>query len=158
MRCFRICPQQYLENYSGLGASYKNGARWNLAGEPVLYFAQSPATALLEMSNYLPSPRLIPKSYRLGIYQIADTTPLDIIEHDDLPEDWASFPYPISTQKIGSNWLKTGKSLGLLVPSTAVPAGLENIIVINPLHAEAQSIRLVNSISELFNKRTFSGL
>lgn len=64
MRLFRICPEQYLENYSGLGASYRDGARWNKAGIPVLYFALSPAVALLEMGNYLPSPRLVPKSYR----------------------------------------------------------------------------------------------
>ena len=60
MQLYRICPQSYLQDFSGLGASYKDGARWNSAGLPVLYFALSPATVLLEMANYLPSPRLVP--------------------------------------------------------------------------------------------------
>ena len=66
MELFRITKAKYLENYSGRGKSFLEGARWNKAGQPVLYFAQSPSVAQLEMSHYLPSPQLVPKSYRLG--------------------------------------------------------------------------------------------
>lgn len=158
MLIYRICPEPFLENYTGTGASYKDGARWNLAGDAVLYFALSPATALLEMANYLPSPRLVPKNYRLGVYQIPDSVALDTIEWQDIPKDWAQFPYPLSAQAMGSQWLQATKSLGLLVPSTAVPAGLEKIIVINPLHSDINKIQLQRSIKELFNQRSFSGI
>jgi len=70
MKLYRICPEQYLKNYTGLGASFKNGARWNNKGIPVLYFALSPSVAMLEMANYLPSPRFVPKSYCLGEYNL----------------------------------------------------------------------------------------
>ncbi|MFT4927875.1 MAG: RES domain-containing protein, partial [Phenylobacterium sp.] len=79
MRLYRICPLHFLENYSGLGGSYKDGGRWNLPGVPVMYFALSPSVALLEMANYLPSPRLVPASYRLGIYEL-DTELVDEIK------------------------------------------------------------------------------
>lgn len=60
MQLFRICPEPYLENPSGPGGSHQDGARWNSPGHPVLYFALSASTALLEMANYIPSPRLVP--------------------------------------------------------------------------------------------------
>ncbi len=71
MRLYRICPERFLENYSGLGASFQDGARWNSKGYPALYFALSPATAMLEMANYLPSPRLVPADYRLGSVDVS---------------------------------------------------------------------------------------
>ena len=158
MRLYRIAPDAYLEDYRGLGASYRDGARWNRAGQPVLYFALSAATALLEMANYLPSPRLIPPSYRLGIYEVPDSLSTYTLPDARWPEDWAAFPYPASTQAIGGGWLDSGDEVGLLVPSAAVPEGLEAIMVINPAHRERAQLRLLAATSDLFNKRTFTGL
>jgi len=158
VRLYRICPEKYLENYTGLGASYQDGARWNKPGQSVLYFAASAATALLEMANYLPSPRLIPKSYRLGIYELDENASIRVYPDNKLPDDWARFPYPGSTQQIGGDWLEQDGEFGLLVPSSAVPQGLEKIMVVNPLHPDITFLKLVSSTAELFNKRTFSGL
>jgi len=158
MRLYRITLERYLENYNGLGGSYRDGARWNRAEQPVLYFALLASTALLEMANYLPSPRLIPGHYRLGIYDVPDTAAFYRLPDDKLPSDWAAFPYPSSTQTIGGDWLDEGNELGLLVPSSAVPEGLELIAVINPRHPACASIQLEKSTAELFNKRTFTGI
>ena len=158
MRLYRISPLPYLTDFHGRGASYLDGARWNQPGQPALYFAVSSATALLEMANYLPSPRLIPDNFHLGIYEAPDTAPFYTLPDSDLPDDWAEFPYPISTQTIGGEWLDQGNELGLLVPSAAVPEGLENIAVINPLHPACAEITLIKSTPDLYNKRTFSGL
>ncbi len=158
MRLYRIAPKNYLEDFQGLGASYQDGARWNRPGQPVLYFALSPATALLEMANYLPSPRLIPRNYRLGIYEVPDTVAFRTLSFNLLPSDWALFPYPLSTQTIGGDWLDTGNELGMLVPSSAVSEGLEKIVVINPRHSVCAKIKLIKSTSDLYNKRTFTGL
>ena len=97
MRIYRICPECYLENYDGLGASYQDGARWNSTGTPALYFALSPATALLEMANYLPSPQLIPGDYGLGVFQVSKEILVNVLANDELPADWAQYPYPFST-------------------------------------------------------------
>ena len=70
MFLFRICPERYLEDFSGLGASYQDGARWNFPGTPVMYFASTASLAMLEMAQYLPSPRLLPKNYRIIICQV----------------------------------------------------------------------------------------
>ena len=158
MRLYRITPECYLENYRGFGASYRDGARWNRAGQPALYFALSPATALLEMANYLPSPRLVPDSYRLGTYEVPDSLPVHILSDALLPSDWAEYPYPPSTHMIGGGWLDKGDEVALLVPSSAVPLGLEKIVVINPTHKECSKIELIDSTPDLYNRRTFSGV
>ena len=70
MRIYRI---EHLENFEGHGASFRRGGRWNMAGVPVLYFAESASVAMLEMANYLPSPRMVPVAYRLGVYEVASS-------------------------------------------------------------------------------------
>ena len=57
MRLYRICRVRYLENLRGLGASYRDGARWNDPGFLIVHFAETPSVAMLEMAHYLPSPR-----------------------------------------------------------------------------------------------------
>ena len=158
MQLFRICPEKYLENYSGLGASYQDGARWNKPGIPVLYFALTPAVALLEMGNYLPSPRLVPKTYRLGIYELPDSIGCEQLTTDQLAGNWSQYPYPDSTQTVGNEWLQQSQAAILLVPSTAVPAGLEQIAVVNPRPPDSGRIKLVDAKADLYNKRAFLGV
>ena len=158
MELYRITKVKYLENFTGRGGSFLNGARWNRAGIPVLYFAATPSVALLEMANYLPNPRLVPPTLKLGIYHLPDTVSRQTIKVKDLPADWSQYPYPISTQEIGSNWLNESKTLTLFVPSVAVPAGLENIVVVNPRHPELSNLKLTSVESSLYNDRTFQGL
>lgn len=158
MKLFRITRSKYLENFTGKGGSFLNGARWNTSGIPVLYFASTPSVALLEMANYLPNPRLIPADYRLGIYHLPDTVSIQTLTVENLPQDWSRYPYPLSTQKIGSQWLNEGNSLILFVPSVAVPAGLENIAVINPRHTQINELKLSSVESALYNDRAFKGI
>ncbi len=158
MRLYRITKDKYLENFSGQGKSFTDGARWNNPGIPVLYFATTPSVALLEMANYLPSPRLVPPSYKLGIYELPNTVKSKILTVKDLPEDWANYPYPLSTQKIGSEWLINNNQLCLFVPSVAIPAGMENIIVLNPCHSDISNLKLIEIEANLYNKRAFQGI
>lgn len=156
MQLYRICPDRYLEDYSGLGASYRDGARWNVEGIPVIYFATSASLAMLELANYLPSPRLVPANYRLGIYTLSGRTKVDTWSVDDLPEQWNEYPYPTSTQQLGAAWLKSKKRVALRVPSAAVPGGLETCVVINPLHAAINQLKLVDQRRDIYSKRLFT--
>ncbi len=157
MQLYRICPEQFLEDYRGRGASFQGGARWNKAGLPALYFAASASVAMLEMAHYLPSPRLVPPSYRLGTYEIGSGAAIDQWPVEELPDDWNSFPYPASTQVLGSSWLVAAQSAFLIIPSAAVPGGLENIVLVNPDHAEARTITLVAAEARIYNERAFDG-
>ena len=156
MRLYRIRHADHLENYQGHGASYQDGGRWNEPGIPVLYFAEAASVAMLEMANYLPSPRLSPSSYRLGVYEIAGDPSMECWTVDDLPAGWERFPYPPSTQRMGSDWLVRGRTSLLAVPSAAVPGGLENVVLAGPTRLDTASIRLIEAHERLYNPRAFS--
>jgi len=157
VRLFRIAPERYLEDLSGKGASYTRGGRWNRAGVPVIYMAPSASTAMLEMANYLPSPQLVPKAYRIGVYELPGSVRLDSLSPDSVPRDWNRYPYPASTQEVGTRWHQQGTTLGLRVPSVAVPGQLEDIIVINPLHPDVAHLKLMETVDLAFNPRVFGG-
>ncbi len=157
MQLFRITKEQYLEKLSGLGGSYDDGARWNLPGTPALYFALSAAVAQLEMANYTVNPRRMPKSYRLGVYELDDTVALVRLELENWPDGWQDFPYPKITQQIGDQFLQSESNLGLIVPSCAIPGGLGEVVVINPNHADIDKNKLVTTHSPIYNPRAFPG-
>lgn len=158
MRLYRIAPHIHLNVFNGLGGTYHDGGRWNRPGLPAAYFGCSASVAMLEMANYLGSPRLVPPSYRLGVYEIADDVPRQSLSPKDMPSDWRDFPYPKSTQSMGSDWLIAQSGLLLIVPSSAVPGGFDNIALFNPNHPQANSIRLIESKNEIYPERMFAGL
>jgi len=63
VKLYRITKERYLTDLSGQGGSYRDGGRWNKAGQLALYFGSSAAVVMLEMGNYLPNPRLVPKTW-----------------------------------------------------------------------------------------------
>jgi len=158
VRLYRIGPEQHLSDLSGMGASYQDGARWNRAGQPVIYMAFSPAVAMLELAHYLPNPRLVPKSYRLATFELPEGVQLDNISLADLPADWADFPHPAAVQKIGGDWLSSTSNLVLSAPSSAVAGGLESIAVLNPRHIDIAKLALIEVTSEIYNPRAFTGV
>ena len=156
MRLYRICHADHLESHHGLGVSYRQGGRWNEPGIPVLYFAATAGVAMLEMANYLPSPRLVPSGYRLGVYEVAGNPSTERWTTEDLPPDWDRFPYPRSTQRMGSHWLTRGSASLLVLPSAAVPGGLDDIVLATPIRLDAASIRLAGVHERLYNPRAFA--
>lgn len=156
MRIYRICPVKHLENFEGKGASFLHGGRWNVAGVPVLYFAESAGVAMLEMANYLPSPRLVPATYRLGVYEVASSVPMTRWKVEDLPKDWNGFPHSPWTRKEGTEWLLRGKGSLLCVPSAAVPGGLGNLVLVSPHRLAPPGIRLVEALEDIYDSRAFA--
>lgn len=156
MRIYRICPAEHLENFEGQGASFRYGGRWNAAGVPVLYFAESAGVAMLEMANYLPSPRMVPASYRLGVYEVGSSVSMARWLAEDLPKDWGGFPHSQWTQKEGTEWLLRGKESLLSVPSAAVPGGLGNIVLASPNRLAPAKISLVKTLEDIYDSRAFA--
>ena len=155
MRIYRICRVEHLENFNGLGASFANGGRWNEAGVPVLYFAESAGVAMLEMANYLPSPRLVPVTYRLGVYEVGSSVSMKSLSVGDLPIEWDEFPHSHWTRQKGTDWLLHGEETLLSVPSATVPGGLENIVLASPGRLASAGIRLVQAVKDIYNPRAF---
>lgn len=158
MKLYRITKAIWLEEYSGLaGDSFRYGARFNLPNIPVLYFSETPAVAMLEMGNYLPSPQLLPASYRLGVYTLPDDVPQDEIRVEDLPPDWHRYPFMPEVQQLGSRYLRRQEALILWVPTSVVkPLGSMRNAVINPLHPAIRSLTLVDAIEDFYSQRLFT--
>lgn len=126
---YRLTQRRYEEHaYSGGGALRRNG-RWHRAGIPVVYAAESTAVALLELMVHVERPRLV----TMELVAVPCRFEEDLLETvaayaEDLPEDWRTFPWPASTQRIGRQWYEAGRSVVLEVPSAVLPSAKNYLI------------------------------
>jgi RES domain-containing protein len=61
-----------------------------------------------------------------------------ITEVGTLPPDWDDFPAPTSTAAIGDQWVASGRSLVLKVPSAVL--SLEDNYLLNPAHPDMSKV------------------
>lgn len=117
---------------SGLGGVQRSG-RWHHAGVPVVYLAESPALALLEVIvNFELTPADFPADYQLLEVDCASVGVLALAD-GQLTGQWAD--QRSVTQSIGSEWLASGASALLKVPSAVVARSWNYLL--NPRHPEA---------------------
>jgi RES domain-containing protein len=71
----------------------------------------------------------------------------------DLPDVWNDYPYRTASRQIGDNWVKSGSSPAMFVPSAILPA--ERNILINPAHPHFGQIRVGEPEPHAFDRRLF---
>ena len=135
---WRITKQKHAKTaLTGEGARLYGG-RWNSAGRPVIYTAQSRALALAEILVHLESAQVLSRyvSFQAEISEpyIAD------VDLDSLRRNWRTEPAPKRLQAIGDGWLTSGASAALRVPS-AIVIGEFNYLL-NPFHPDFAKIRI----------------
>ena len=138
MRVWRISNHATLDGGGGLRAS----ARWHSKGRLIIYCASNPATALLEMlvHSELEAGDL-PIQYQLLKIDIPDDIPYETVALDSLPVDWRR--NSSMTRRIGDDWLASGRTAVLAVPSAIVPE-TDNVLI-NPAHPDSSRIRIIGS-------------
>ncbi len=125
---WRISAFPDLSGLGGLSA----GGRWHTVGRPVVYLAESPAGAMLEVLVHLEvDPEDVPDNLRLMKVTLPDQVSCE--DAGPLPEHWESTLE--LTQALGEKWLEGRHSLLLEVPS-AIMAHTRNFLL-NPQHPEA---------------------
>jgi RES domain-containing protein len=132
---------------SGEGAKLFGG-RWNPKGLAVIYTSATPELAHSEFIMHLKN--LPPASCYLITLQIPDESVLTI-EKENLPLDWRSKGYPISTKLLGEAWLKKGEFLAMKVPSSIVPVSFN--FLINPTHKAINDVNVIHSEPFIFDER-----
>jgi len=143
MVLWRISPFHDLNGKGGLLFS----ARWHTAGVPVVYLAESPAGALLEIcANTVAED--VP-----AVFTLLKIAAPDILAEEitliDLPQEWVgSFEI---TRPIGTAWLRGVSSALLRVPSALVPETVN--ILLNPLHPDAAEFRIERRYEYPFDLR-----
>lgn len=145
-----------ISNYPDLSGSggLLHPGRWHSRGRPVVYLAESAAGALLEALVHIEAahPSELPRSYQLLEVEILehDADPLSITKDcRDLPEGWQG--NQVITRRIGDNWLASGSSLLLRVPSAVV--GRTFNCLFNPVHPLAQGGRVISVARYPFDDR-----
>jgi len=138
MRAFRIVKKRHvLTAFSGDGAR-TYGGRWNLPGIPMVYAAHTRALAALEsLAHFGGAERRI----EFVTFEIEFPDRLAThLEATFLPSDWRSEEPTPSTQKLGSEWQRSGRSAALVVPSVLVPQ--ESCVLLNPEHPDIDKIMI----------------
>ena len=134
-----MCRSVYAdEPFDGMGATFRAG-RWHVRGARVAYASLESTTATLEV--YMSVER---EAFDDEWTQVVAEIPDELVAElgpDDWPPDWDRLPHPVSTQRIGTDWLERATSLALRVPSTVQRPPPWNVLV-NPLHPDAHRIRV----------------
>lgn len=157
MKLYRVTNKRFADVFTYRGASFDDGARWNSAGHPVIYFALDMGTALVEAANYHPTPRLVPASHCKAIYNVAPDVAIQRLDLQTLPDDWQTMPYPQSTQRIGDEFCNHRKHCSCWYPVS--PSASANFPSPSPTRVIRKSVRLPYQIIQpVYSPRMFSGL
>jgi RES domain-containing protein len=130
MILWRISNHASLDGGGGLLAS----ARWHLRGHPIVYLAESPPGALLEVLVHLEvDSSALPKRYKILKLETADDITIKTIDESGLSARWHRDVD--ATRNVGTEWLVSGETVLLRVPSAIVPETYN--VLLNPKHPEA---------------------
>lgn len=124
--------------FNGEGA-WEHGGRWNQEGHRAVYLAESVSLCALEILVHV-DPEDMPSNYYCYEVEIPAGIRIGRFEVDSLPKNWRRYPPPPSTQRLGAEWLRSGSSAVLSVPSAVIPP--ERAYVLNPEHKDFAKIRI----------------
>ena len=146
MELFRIANKDYANELYAPGFS----GRWNNAGQKVIYTASSRSLACLEI--IVQANRQI-KTAQFGtmVVYAPDNSSVQQVNISQLSVEWNQTVFSEECKSIGSEWFLKKKDLLLRVPSAVIPD--EFNYVINTLHPDFKSIKLVDVLPFYFDKR-----
>lgn len=140
---WRICRAPYAD-LLGEGARLYGG-RWNSPGRPLVYLAEHPALAALEVRVHLDLPHdLLPDDYVL----------MKVILPDEPPEEIATLP--ADTAAAGDAWIASASSAVLRVPSVLIPSAYN--LLLNPQHPRAAAAQIISTEPFQFDARLWAGI
>ena len=147
IRVWRIVKAKHAaDSFDGEGAR-RAGGRWNSPGRAVIYTSATISLAVLEMLVHLGNSRI------LDAYLVipASFDNAEVADVENLPGNWRYYPAPPSLQVIGDQWIESGRSLVLRVPSAVV--NREFNYLINPAHEAFGTIEIEEPERFTFDSR-----
>lgn len=135
---WRLVRQRHAATaFSGEGARIFEG-RWNSAGVAVVYCSENLALAALEILVHV-QPVAVAEPFRT--FRVAlDDALITRVERDKLPKGWNLQPPTTVSKTIGDEWVKSGRSVALALPSLLVP--LERTYLLNPKHPDFRKVQI----------------
>ena len=146
MFLWRISNHASLAGDGGLRAS----GRWHTRGKRVVYCAENPAAALLEiLVHFEIEIGDLPARYRLLKVNVPDDLQVDRVSPTDLGSD--GIDDALATRAIGDTRLTRATTPLLAVPYTVVPE--TSNILLNPAHPDAKRIVIVQLTDHVIDPR-----
>jgi RES domain-containing protein len=131
MRIFRIATLTHsAAALSGEGARLYGG-RWNPKGLPMVYAAATRSLALLEM---LVQDQPLRARYTFISVEVPSRLRITRLTQSELPTNWRKPAARAQLQMIGREWVASGESAVLTVPSAVLPQ--EDNFLLNPHHTD----------------------
>lgn len=151
MIAWRIAKARRAKDLSGIGAALEGG-RWNEAELPAVYMGLSAAICCLETFVHQAGRPQIPMT--ITRFKLPEGPELYFEPGpSELPEGWDLLPSDKPSVDFGSQWLRAGEQLGLIVPSVVLP--LERNVLINPAHPAVREIEIVEILDFRYDERMF---
>ncbi len=147
MLLYRIAKTPYAQDFTGTGGLFGPG-RWHREGTRIVYLAERVSLAELEV---LANSRLTPRNQSLVTIEISDDVPVHSISADMLPTNWARIPYMQELADIAEQWIRERNFWIMRVPSVHSPN--EHNYLLNPLHPEHQTLKIVSIEPHPFDAR-----
>jgi RES domain-containing protein len=154
MKVYRVEKNEYLNvTLTGIGASKTNANRWNSHYTRLVYTAESRALVILEVAVHLDINEDLPADRYYVEIDIPDDIVMQEVAGGDLPANWDAKPPMAITQFIGDEFVNQNKAAVLKVPSSIVPQEFDYLI--NPMHEDAQKIKVTDTTPMRFDERLF---
>jgi RES domain-containing protein len=126
--------------FSGEGARIYEG-RWNSAGVRMVYCSENLALAALEILVHA-QPVIMRDKWRA--FRVSWSQGM-MASHtlEKLPRGWNAQPPGRPSKKIGDEWVQSGRSAVLAVPSVIIP--LERTFLLSPKHRDFAKIKIAEA-------------
>ncbi|MFD0892079.1 RES family NAD+ phosphorylase [Luteolibacter ambystomatis] len=136
---YRITKTKHLASaFDGEGARLYGG-RWNSQGTRMVYAASSISLATLEILVHTDDVSMIMGQYSTIPIGIPEALILRVLSKD-LPAGWFSPEPPSATQIFGDEWIRSGRSAVMAVPSAVTNE--ESNYLLNPAHPDFAALSI----------------
>ncbi len=136
----------------GIGGTLASG-RWHSRGRPVVYLAEHPSLAVLEVIVNLEIDRSeVPRGFFLIEVEAPDRLSMASVSPNDLPPDWPKRQNV--TRRLGDALVQLAEVALIKVPSAVVSESWNYLL--NPAHADAAKIKVVRATPDPFDARLFA--
>jgi len=149
LHLWRISNHRSLTGEGGL----RYAARWHSAGRRIVYLAESPAGAMIEVLVHLELDDSLPSRYTLLCVEIPEKIRIHQIA---APSGNAWKTNLKLSRRLGDEWLAQVKTALARVPSAILPETYNYLL--NPLHPDAGSIKIIEVKKAVFDPRLYASI
>ena len=151
MKVFRITKARHTRTaFSGEGARLAGG-RWTYPGEAAVYCSSTLALAALETFVHVGEEG---RTLAFASFEVNIPASVRVDRVAKPPRGWREEPPGPASMRVGSNWIRQGRSVALALPSVLVPQ--EFNVILNPAHSDFSRLEISRRSRFAFDPRMWN--